>query len=363
VHKHLSRVEIKSADKGQASAVFATFNVVDKDGDVTLPGAFEDGAEVLISSYQHTSWSGALPVGKGKIRTTAKEAICDMQFFMDTTAGRDTFEVVKQMGARQEWSYGFDVVEAEWGTLDGREVQLLKKLLTHEVSPVLVGAGVNTRTLAVKSQKEAARVDPATAYNAAIRPHETRVTTKRWNATDVVGELPDDSTIDDLRAVHAYVDPNADPTKKSSYRFAHHHGVGGEANLRACLIGIAVLNGAKGDHGLTDPERKAVYDHLAQHLSDADREVPELKADLGGNLKYHEEAADVMARLDSLIVRTSEVMALRRSKGKALAAHSVDLLEWIYEDTRALRSLLDTPQEEAEREFARFIASQMSTGE
>ncbi|ANN16246.1 hypothetical protein SD37_11720 [Amycolatopsis orientalis] len=363
MHKNLSRVQIKSADKGQVSAVFATFNVVDKDGDVTLPGAFEDGAEVLISSYQHTSWQGALPVGKGVIRTTDKEAILEGQFFMDTTAGRDTFEVVKQIGARQEWSYGFDVIDAESGMFDGQDVMLLKKLKTHEVSPVLVGAGVNTRTLAVKSQKEAARVNPATAYNAAIRPHETRVTTKRWNGAEVVAELPGDATIDDLRAVHAYVDPSKDPTQKTAYRFPHHHGVGGEANLRACLIGIAVLNGAKGDHGLSDPERKAVYDHLAQHLIDADRDVPELKAELGGALKYHEEAADVMARLDSLIERTSEVMALRRSKGKALAAPSIDLLEWIYEDTRTLRSLLDTPQEDAHREFARFIAANLTTGE
>jgi Caudovirus prohead serine protease len=363
VHKSLSRVEIKSADKGKVSAVFATFNVIDKDGDVTLPDAFEDGAEVVISSYQHTSWQGALPVGKGRIRTTAKEAILDGQFFMDTTAGRDTFEVVKQLGARQEWSYGFDTVEGDWGEFDGKEVHFLKKIKTHEVSPVLVGAGVNTRTLETKAQKEAARVTPATAYNAAIRPHETRVTTKRWDGQQVSADIPNDTTVDDLRAVHAYVDPNADPTLKTSYRFAHHHGPGGEANLRACLIGIAELNGAKGDPGLSDPERKAVYDHLAQHLSDADRDVPELKDSPGGNLKFNEEAAHVMAALDSLIVRTSEVMALRRSKGKALAAHSVDLLEWIYEDTRALRSLLDTPQEDAQREYARFVASTLSTGE
>lgn len=360
--KHLSCVEIKSADKGQVSAVFATFNVVDKDGDVTVPGAFEDGAEVIISSYGHTSWSGALPVGKGRIRVMADEAVLEGQFFLDTTAGRDTFEVVKQLGARQEWSYGFDVLDAEDGIVDGRNVQILKKLLTHEVSPVLRGAGVNTRTLAVKAQKEAALVT-ATAYNAAIRPHETRVTTKRWDGPAVIAEIRNDVTVDDLRAIHAYVDPAADPTVKASYRFPHHHGVGGEANLRACLIGIATLNGAKGDPGLTVPERKAVYDHLAQHLSDADREVPELKDEPGGSVKFHEEAAAVMAALDSLIVRTSEVMALRRSKGKALAAPSVDLLEWIYEDTRQLRALLDSPQEEADRELARYIRSTMPTGE
>ena len=36
---------------------------VDKDGDLTLPGAIKDGMEVVISAYQHQSHYGALPVG------------------------------------------------------------------------------------------------------------------------------------------------------------------------------------------------------------------------------------------------------------------------------------------------------------
>jgi hypothetical protein len=149
--KQLSHVEIKSPDKGRVSAVFSTFNVRDSDNDVTLPGAFEDDAEVIISGYQHTSWGGALPVGKGKIRTTKSEAILDGQFFLDTTAGRDTFSVVKELGSRQQWSYGFDIEEADAGTFDGKDVQFLKRLKVFEVSPVLRGAGINTRTLAVKA--------------------------------------------------------------------------------------------------------------------------------------------------------------------------------------------------------------------
>ena len=361
-HKALSHVEFKAADKGEFSAVFATFNVIDKDGDVTLPDAFDHGAELVVSAYQHGSWTGALPVGKGRIRVTDAEAIVDGQFFMDTTAGRDTFAVVKALSesGMGEWSYGFDTLLSDYGTFEGREVQFLKKLKVHEASPVMVGAGVNTRTLAVKAQKEAARVT-ATAYSAAIRPHETRVTTKRWDGPQVLADIPNDATVDDLRAVHAYVDPTGDPTRKSSYRFAHHHGPGGEANLRACLTGIAVLNGAKGACDLSEIERKAVYDHLAQHLNDADRDVPELRTTAGGELKFHEEAAAVMASLDGLIVRAAEVMAMRRSKGKALASGSVDLLEWIYDDTRRLRSLLDSPQEDADREYARFVASTLRT--
>jgi hypothetical protein len=360
-----SGIEVKSASRGEVEAVFSTFNVIDKDGDVTFPGAFTDGEEVVISQYGHEVWKGGLPVGLGRIRPTQTEAILQGQFFMNTTEGRNHFEVVRAMGPRQEWSYGFDVLHPpESGTFRGRKANFLKKLKVHEVSPVFKGAGVNTRTLALKAlleggltPEEAVLAVSATEYAAAIRPHETRVTTKRWDHLEVVQELPDDATVDDLRAVHAHVNPNADPTAKASYRFPHHHGPRGDANLRACLTQIALLNGAKGATDLSEAERLGVYNHLAQHLADGDRDVPELRTEASGSLKFHEEAAATLASLDSLIVRTSEVMALRRSKGKAIAPQTVDTLEWVYDDMRRLRALLDSPQEDADREYARFVQS------
>jgi hypothetical protein len=367
--KTLSRVEIKSADKGEVTAVFSTFNVVDSDGDVTKTDAFEEGAEVLISSYQHTSWSGALPVGKGRIRTTRAEAVLDGQFFMDTTAGRDTFAVVKALGERQQWSYGFDVLDAEPGTFDGRDVNFLKRLKVHEVSPVLIGAGVNTRTLATKGAKPA---DVARAieqarnvsdYKSAVRPHETPVSVKAWRDSLAESTLDAAPSIADLRSMYAWCDPNGDPEVKTSYRFPHHDTPGGPANLRACLIGVAKLNGAAGGPTIPDGDRRGVYNHLAAHLADGDRESPELRAVPGGALKFNEEAAAVLAGMDSLLTRASEVVALRRSKGKALAAASVDLLEWTYDGMRDLRRLLDTPQDDAAREYARFVRQNLTNGE
>lgn len=47
----VSRVEIKSPDRGEVAAVFSTFAVRDLDGDVVLREAVDDGAEVVISGY------------------------------------------------------------------------------------------------------------------------------------------------------------------------------------------------------------------------------------------------------------------------------------------------------------------------
>jgi hypothetical protein len=121
---------------------------------VTKTGAFTDGEEVVISAYGHTSWSGLLPVGKGVIRAGKSEAVLDGQFFLDTTPGADTFKTVQRLGPLGQWSYGFDITKESFGEHDGKRVRFLEGLKVHEVSPVLLGAGVNTRTLSAKAAKK-----------------------------------------------------------------------------------------------------------------------------------------------------------------------------------------------------------------
>lgn len=156
MHKTISSVQIKDAEKGTVSAVFSTFNVVDKDGDLTLPGAIKDGTEVVISAYGHQSHHGALPLGKGVIHTTKTEAILDGQFFMDTAHGADAFKVVKNLSESglQEWSYSLHNVTRKSVEEDGQSYWVIEDIgLIKEVSPVLIGAGVNTRTLVAKGLK------------------------------------------------------------------------------------------------------------------------------------------------------------------------------------------------------------------
>lgn len=174
---HGVKVAIKDAGKGLIEAVFATLNVIDSDGDVTLPGAFTEGAPVTISAYGHASWGGALPVGKGTIRTSGDDAILSGRFFMDTVAGKDTFTVVKALaeggdsgeGAPgQQWSYGYDVTSCEYGMQEDQDVRFLKGLTVFEVSPCLLGSGVNTRVLSAKSAPMTF-VNEATAVLAALK--------------------------------------------------------------------------------------------------------------------------------------------------------------------------------------------------
>lgn len=146
---HRGTIELKADSPGEFRATFATFNVIDRDGDVTIPGAFQDGQEVRICAWGH-NW-GALPVGKGTISQDDSKAWVDGSFFLDTEGGEQTYRTVKNLAGLQEWSYGFDIKEQSFGQFEERDVRFLRALDVFEVSPVMIGAGIGTGTDAIKS--------------------------------------------------------------------------------------------------------------------------------------------------------------------------------------------------------------------
>lgn len=163
VERKTFTLEIKADDdKGVVTAVFAQTDVVDRGGDIIRPGSFGE-QEVIVSAYNHSSsmsFSGELPVGKGKIFEKGDEAIAELQFFLNTEAGREHFEVIKALGGLQEYSFGFHVTETGELTEDLMKIgadRVIEKVRVFEVSPVLVGEGLNTRTLSVKSKEPDAK--------------------------------------------------------------------------------------------------------------------------------------------------------------------------------------------------------------
>lgn len=162
--KNIPGVQVKDEDQGLVTARFATLGVVDNDGDLIEPGAF--GAQrVKVSAYNHGSWEGALPVGIGTTRESGNAAVADLKFFMETNHGRDHFEVVKGVGDLMEWSFGFDVKRSRPPNSDERRKgvkRVLQGLQVFEVSPVLRGSGVGTRTLSAKCDACAAKAGQGT---------------------------------------------------------------------------------------------------------------------------------------------------------------------------------------------------------
>ncbi|MBC7193874.1 MAG: HK97 family phage prohead protease [Marinobacter sp.] len=116
----------------------------------------------------------------------------------------------------------------------------------------------------------------------AIPSHRTPTSDASWDGPANEARLKTDQDYSYYRRAYAWRDPDGDETKKSSYKFIHHEvdgdGNPGPANVRACITGIAVLNGARGGTTIPDADRQGVYNHLAAHLRDADVEPPELKS-------------------------------------------------------------------------------------
>jgi hypothetical protein len=154
--KSFGPFEIKSEDKGEVVAVVATLGVVDKDGDVIMPGAFGAGAKVKLSGYGHdVITEGKAPVGKGVITEEGDRAVFRGQFFMSTSRGREAFHTTKELGAEGEWSFGFPKsvktgeMSDEWKAKGAKRI--IKGLQAIEASPVFVGAGWGTGTVSAKS--------------------------------------------------------------------------------------------------------------------------------------------------------------------------------------------------------------------
>lgn len=125
-------------DEGEFVATIARFNNPDLDGDVTLPGAFPEGKQVHIAQWGH-NWSD-LPYGVATLKAADGEQQAHGQFNLRTSHGRDAYETVKAAKDIQEWSYGFQILDADYGEFDGQQVRFLKRLDVAEISPVMRGA-------------------------------------------------------------------------------------------------------------------------------------------------------------------------------------------------------------------------------
>jgi hypothetical protein len=139
-------------DSGEFVVAFAELDAVDHDKDYNYPGMIPL-KDVPVSAYSHGSWphrGGQLPVGRTSTSEDGKLALAKGRFFLNTTHGRDTYETVKEMGELQEWSYGMEPKELGPVPAGFKARRGLKSVDIREISPVLLGAGIRTATLAIK---------------------------------------------------------------------------------------------------------------------------------------------------------------------------------------------------------------------
>jgi HK97 family phage prohead protease len=156
--KNLTVTEMGETGKGLA--ILARLSEVDHDGDTYAPGAFswKDGGEQWCPLIHHHD-RYQMPFGKARIYEDGDIAYAELHLNLDTQAGKDWHAALKFDLATgksvQEYSYGFEVIDADFQVRGDSQVRVLKRLDVHETSTVIRGAGKGTRTLSMKELKEA----------------------------------------------------------------------------------------------------------------------------------------------------------------------------------------------------------------
>jgi HK97 family phage prohead protease len=271
------RAEVKAdapaegASVGTFDARVAAFGNVDLQGDRIEPEAFDgtlaawsdSGDRVpVIWSHQwddpmaHVGWVDEAKAEDGGLRVKGS-------IDLSTDLARQVHRLMVDRRVK-EFSFAYLPTDAAPDPEDAN-VRVLKALDLIEVGPTLKGA--NPETVLYGAKKALAR-------------HETPTSEEAWDGPANESRLPNSAAA--LVAAHAWRDPDGDPDAKATYKFVHHQvaedGRVGSANLTASSTGIGVLNGGRGGSSIPDADRQGVFDHLAGHLRDGDREPPPLKS-------------------------------------------------------------------------------------
>lgn len=191
--------------EGEVQANIATLDVVDKDGDVTVKGFFGKQHTSIVGSHE---WQDIM-LGKGVVDDSdGKQALWEGQLNLDDPAAEQLhsklrFDMQEAHGPPLiEWSYGFTILEGGSTRLDPKEHDGARQRLhpkddgtpgtrVHEVSPVMLGAGEGTGTVAVKAPgaRIAGNVIIAGDGDLKLHEHVQAVVTAMDALTTRVGEV------------------------------------------------------------------------------------------------------------------------------------------------------------------------------
>jgi len=275
IHKTMV-ASAKAVDEaeGIVEAYTNTMGVVDADGDIVEPTAFNssiaDNLPIpVLSGHDQGKLVGKVIFAQPRhIEGDEYRLFTRMKMNMETEAGRDAFSNVAGNFVR-EWSIGFNIPEES--DASQTVIRRIRNLDWVEVSSVIRGSSPSTSTVAAKAS-------PVTDEKGAIPSHLTAWADDAWDGGLMRGRIKGGAAI--LRAAHAWVDSDGDPELKSSYKYLHHHigrnGRGGAANVRAVTTALTNLNARRGS--IPENDRRGVYNHLARHLREAGRKPSELRS-------------------------------------------------------------------------------------
>ena len=145
----------KGEDDGAGSASFsiATEGEYDKEGDFFKAGSmYTERAKATLVSFMHNNE----PAGTWTMRKDGLNVIADVEF-LDTETGQDVRKYLKAMGDSAQFSFRG---RAEEWVYDENWGRIIEKACVYEASPVLMGAGNDTRLEMVKNKSKEGTMGP-----------------------------------------------------------------------------------------------------------------------------------------------------------------------------------------------------------
>jgi len=151
----LTNLKLDADGEGTFEAAFANLTEIDHDGDGYDPGSIGE-QPVMVSQWNHGSWGegvNALPIGVGKTFERDGWGMVGGKFDMSDPDAVKTYNKIKYLkenGFPIEWSFALPSSDWRMEEIDGQMVRIFTRISIPEVSPVLLGAGIDTHLTAIK---------------------------------------------------------------------------------------------------------------------------------------------------------------------------------------------------------------------
>ena len=268
-----------------------------------------------------------MPIGKGTINQDNDKAVFKGEFFMDTESGKEAYNLVKNMGDMQQWSFGYKVDDSEYAKAEDKDgddinARYLKDLTVYEVSPVLVGANQDTYTLAIKSNTELLKeITSDSEEKAAVakdmydNPAEAMEASKDMSCA--IG-------------VHTHKDKDG----KQVFMPCKTH----EEYEKAIDKGYNEDDDDEKGYGDDEDEMKSCKYHEGGPCSKMEEDKKEMKSNEDLEISqedsksFSEEVIDVLAALDDLVARAKAISMLRGEDGRKLGVKATEALRAVADD-------------------------------
>ncbi len=310
--------DVPDLEEGSRTAIqYASTRTLDRDGEILIPKG------VVLTDFRKAPsvlWGhdySEPPIGSDKSVLVDDFGVLATTQYASTARAKEVF-TLKQEGHLRTQSVGFIPLKAVSRNEDGFDklVESLKSqdATLHSQSDRL--ARIFTKWLmfehsdvSVASNTDAVQIAVSKGGNDWMRKFFPDLSFDPPEYKRVIGfsvhgdgprqdiKTPWDGPIqrraadtEDLMIMSTWFDAE-EPDVKGSYKLHHHAASGSHAvNFRGVVAAMGALFGARGGVNIPGADRKGVWNHLARHYRQFDREPPEFRAWTEADLKlFHEE--------------------------------------------------------------------------